>query len=782
MTCASCANRIEKQLKKAEGVSEATVNLATERATVHYDPGVTGVDNIVGTIRSAGYDAIVPQRIAHTDHAMHDGHPARDDHGMQESHDANDAHAMHGAHSMDDMTDVREAHAHVHEYNYADLKKKFIVAVVLGLPVLVMAMSHGRIAALNFPGARMLQFILTTPVLFYSGSQFFKAAWAAARHKAADMNTLIAVGTGSAYLYSAAALVFPQFFAVASSGMSGTHAMEPPLYFEAAAVITALILLGRMMESRAKGSATEAIRKLLGLQAKTARVVRGDREIEIPISSVVIGDTVVVRPGEKIPVDGIIVAGHSSVNESMLTGESMPVEKIVGNPVYGATMNGNGALRFEAKAIGKDTVLSRIVDMVEQAQGSRAPIARMADVVSGIFTPIVILIAIATFIIWYLVAPADVRLSMAFVNFVSVLIIACPCALGLATPTAIMVGTGKAAENGILVKTGASLETLHKITTLVLDKTGTITTGVPVITHIVPAAPFTETELLAMVGAAELSSEHPIARAIEKAVADRNISIPPIDRFEALPGQGISATIGGKKVLVGKVELMRSMNVAPGELDVKATDIASHGRTVVFAAVDGKLAGIIAVADQPRSESADAIARFKQMGIKVVMVTGDNKQTADAIGRLVGIDYIKAGVLPQDKIALIQKLRASGEIVGMVGDGINDAPALAEADVGIAIGTGTDIAIEASDMTLLRGDLRRVVTAIELSRATIRNVKQNLFWAFVYNIIGIPIAAGALYSLTGWLLSPIIASAAMSMSSVSVVLNSLRLRSFRAAY
>ena len=764
MTCASCANRIEKSLKKAEGVSDATVNLATERATVHFDPGVTGVDSIVGTIRSAGYDAIVPQSAIHDAHAMPDGG------------------AMHGGHSMTEMTDMRDAHAHVHEYNYAELKKKFIVAAVLGLPVLIMAMSHGRIAALDFPGARWVQFILTTPVVFYSGSQFFKAAWRTARHMAADMNTLIAVGTGAAYVYSVAALIFPGFFGAASmKGPAGPHAMQPPLYFEAAAVIIALILLGRMMESRAKGSATAAISKLLGLQAKTARVIRDDREIEIPISNVVLGDIIVVRPGEKIPVDGVIVDGVSSVDESMLTGESIPVDKNTGDQVYGATVNFNGALRFEARAIGKDTVLSRIVELVEQAQGSRAPIARLADVVSGIFTPIVMLIAIATFVIWYLAAPADVRLSMAFVNFVSVLIIACPCALGLATPTAIMVGTGKAAENGILIKTGASLETLHKITTIVLDKTGTITTGRPSITHIIAAPPFTEGDLLSLVGAAELSSEHPIARAIEKAVAEKKISIPAIDRFEALPGHGISAVIGGKKVLVGKVELMRSMNIELGELDAKATDIASHGRTVVFAAVDGQLAGIIAVADKPRPESAEAIERFKELGIKVVMVTGDNKQTAGAIARLVGIEYVKAGVTPEGKTAFVQKLRAAGEIVAMVGDGINDAPALAEADVGIAIGTGTDIAIEASDMTLLRGDLLRVVTAIELSRATIRNVKQNLFWAFVYNVIGIPVAAGALYPLTGWLLSPIIASAAMSMSSVSVVLNSLRLRNFQAS-
>jgi Cu+-exporting ATPase len=764
MTCASCANRIEKSLKKAEGVSDATVNLATERATVHFDPAVTGLDGIVGTIRNAGYDAIVPAQPTLT-------------HEMHGEHGTHDAHAMH-AHESHPM-DAHDAHAHVHEYNYAELKRKFIVAAVLGLPVLIMAMSHGRIELLNFPGARWLQFILTTPVVLYSGSQFFKAAWGAARHFAADMNTLIAVGTGAAYLYSVAALVHPSFFIASMGAASAGHAIEPPLYFEAAAVITALILLGRMMESRAKGSATAAMRKLLDLQAKTARVVRNDVEIDIPVSDVVVGDTIAVRPGEKIPVDGTIVDGVSSLDESMLTGESMPVDKKSGDPVYGATINLNGALRFEAKAVGKNTVLSRIVELVEQAQGSRAPIARLADVVSGIFTPIVILIAVATFIIWYVVSPPDVRLSMAFVNFVSVLIIACPCALGLATPTAIMVGTGKAAENGILVKTGASLEALHKVTTIVFDKTGTITTGQPSVTHVIALPPFSESDLLSMVGAAELSSEHPIARAIEKIVDEKKIYPPAIDRFEALPGQGISAVIRGRKVLVGKVELMRANNVVTTEVDAKAADIASHGRTIIYTAVDGQLAGIVAIADKARREAADVIAFLKEIGIKVAMVTGDTKETAGAIARVVGVDYVKAGVLPEGKIELVKKLRASGEIVAMVGDGINDAPALAEADVGIAIGTGTDIAIEASDITLLRGDLRRVVTAIDLSRQTIRNVKQNLFWAFVYNAIGIPIAAGALYPFTGWLLSPIIASAAMSMSSVSVVLNSLRLRNFK---
>ena len=741
MTCAACASRIEKSLNKAEGVSNASVNLATERATIHYDPTVTGPDNLVGTIRDAGYDAVAPM--------SHDG-----------------------------MSSA-EGHDHAHDEAYAVTRRKFLIAAVLAFPVLVIAMSHGRIAALDFAGVRWIQLLLTTPVVFYSGGQFYRGAWAAFRHRAADMNTLIALGTGAAYVYSIAVLLVPEFFAGQGAGrMPGASSMLPPVYFEAAAVIIALVLLGRMLESKARGNASEAIRRLIGLQAKTAMVMRDGREIDTQIADVLRGDVVIVRPGERIPVDGTITDGNSSIDESMLTGESVPIDKSSGDTVYGGTVNLTGAFRFGVTKVGKDTVLSRIVEMVEQAQGSKAPIARLADVVSGIFTPIVLSIAIATFAIWFVLAPTEVRLSMALANFVSVLIIACPCALGLATPTAIMVATGKAAEKGILVKTGASLERAHKMTTIVLDKTGTITTGSPRVTDIISTNGMSDSELLSMVASAESSSEHPIAKAIVKAAEERKLTVSTPTQFSALPGQGIDAAINERRVLLGNANLLAARGIDTTTLSSQGADFSSGGKTVVFAAIDGAFAGVIAVADQPRDDSAPAIAELRRLGLRVVMLTGDNRRTAEAVAKQVGINQVEAEVLPADKAAIVKRLQSEGEIVGMVGDGINDAPALAQADVGMAVGTGTDIAIEAADMTLLRGDLRRVVTAIALSNATIRNVKQNLFWAFVYNAIGIPIAAGALYPLTGWLLSPIIASAAMSLSSVSVVSNSLRLRNF----
>ena len=741
MTCAACASRIERSLNKAEGVLNASVNIATERATIHYDPAITGPDNLVGTIRAAGYDAFVP--------ASNDG------------------------------TVSAEAQGHAHEEAYAVTRRKFVIAAVFALPVLVIAMSHGRIAAVDFAGARWIQLLLATPVVLYSGAQFYRGAWAAFRHRSADMNTLIALGTGAAYVYSIAVLVAPGFFAGQAGGeMSGKNSMMPPVYFEAAAVIIALVLLGRMLESKARGNASEAIRRLIGLQAKTAKVLRDGREIDTPIADVARGDIVIVRPGERIPLDGTITEGNSSIDESMLTGESAPIDKSGGETVYGGTVNLTGAFRFEVTKVGKETVLSRIVEMVEQAQGSKAPIARLADVVSGIFTPIVLSIAIATFAIWFVLAPTEVRLSMALANFVSVLIIACPCALGLATPTAIMVATGKAAEKGILVKTGASLERAHKMTTIVLDKTGTITTGSPRVTDITSANGMSDSDLLSIVASAESSSEHPIAKAIVKAAEEKELTVSTPAQFSALPGQGIDATIDQRRILLGNANLLAAHGIDTTTLLSQGADLSSAGKTVVFASIDGVLAGLIAVADQPREDAATAIAELRRLGLRVVMLTGDNRRTAEAVAGQVGIDDVEAEVLPADKALIVRRLQSEGEIVGMVGDGINDAPALAQADVGMAVGTGTDIAIEAADMTLLRGDLRRVVTAIALSNATIRNVKQNLFWAFVYNAIGIPIAAGALYPLTGWLLSPILASAAMSLSSVSVVSNSLRLRNF----
>jgi Cu+-exporting ATPase len=738
MTCAACAARIERSLGKAEGVAEAAVNLATERASVTFDPAVTSVDRIVETIRDTGYDAILPSP------------------------------------EVKDETTV-DAVAEAKRHEYENLRKKFIVAATLAFPVLVMAMSHGRIAFLDFPGANAVQFLLTTPVVLYSGAQFYRGAWLALKHRAADMNTLIALGTGAAYGYSVAVLLFPQFFVHAADGMAG---MRPPVYFEAAAVIIALILLGKLLEARAKGRTSEAIKRLIGLQAKTARVIRNGREMDVPVESVVPGDRIVVRPGEKIPVDGRIIDGTSAVDESMLTGESLPVDKVVGETVFGATINRTGAFTFEATAVGRDTILARIVDMVEKAQGSKAPIARMADVVSGIFTPVVLAIAIATFATWFVLAPTETRLTMALVNFVSVLIIACPCALGLATPTAIMVGTGVAAENGVLVRSGESLETAHKLTTIVLDKTGTITKGEPRLTRVVSFLG-DESALLRSVASAESRSEHPIAQAIVAGARERGIDLDQVESFAALPGRGIRARINGSNLLLGNPALLAGEGVDVAGAIAAVDDMIANGSTPILAAIDGRLAGVIGVADEVKAESKAAIAAMRSMGLEVVMLTGDNRRTAEAVGSQVGVDRVLAEVMPDAKADEVRRLQGEGKLVGMVGDGINDAPALAQADVGIAMGTGTDIAIEAADITLLRGDLRRVVTAISLSRATIRNVRQNLFWAFVYNVIGIPIAAGLLYPVTGWLLSPVIASAAMSLSSVSVLTNSLRLRGYR---
>ncbi len=648
-----------------------------------------------------------------------------------------------------------------------------------------MAMSHGRIPLLNFRNAEWVQLLLTTPVVFYSGWQFYRGAWMAFRHRAADMNTLVAIGTGAAYLYSAAATVFPAWFAGAAtssadhSGMSGMGSM-PPVYFEAAGVIIALILFGRLLEARAKGKTGEAIRRLMGLQARTARVLRDGVEVDLPIAEVVVGDVVLVRPGEKVPVDGVVLEGASALDESLLTGESLPVEKSPGDEVFGATLNKTGAFRFRATKVGKDTALQQIVRLVQEAQGSKAPIARLADVISGIFTPIVLSIAVATFVIWYVAAPTEVRFTMALVNFVAVLIIACPCALGLATPTAILVGTGKGAENGILIKGGGALEIAQKLQTVVLDKTGTITQGRPALTDVVSLGSVGQDDLLRLVASAERGSEHPLGEAIVREAAGRGLALADTTGFNAIAGHGIQATVGGRQMLLGNLKLMTDEGVTvSGEAEDRANTLSEDGKTPMYAAVDGILAGLIAVADPVKPESRAAVAELKRLGVDVVMMTGDNRRTAHAVAKEVGIERVLSEVLPEGKAAEIKRLQAEGRVTGMVGDGINDAPALAQADVGIAIGTGTDVAMEASDITLIRGDLRGVVTAIALSKATLRTIKQNLFWAFVYNVIGIPIAAGLLYPFTGWLLSPVIASIAMSLSSVSVVTNSLRLRGFR---
>jgi P-type Cu+ transporter len=736
MTCAACARRIERKLSKAPGVSNTSVNFATSRATVEYDPKSTTVNNLVRVVESIGYGAS-------------------------------------GSAQLDNVGDSST--------EFKELKRKFLIASLLSLPVLIIAMSHGRIEFLIFPGVNWLQLVLTTPVVFYSGSQFYRGAWAAFRHLAADMNTLIAIGTGAAYLYSVGATIAPGFFAPASmSGMRNETSLMVPVYYEAASVIIALILLGRMLESRAKGQTSEAIRRLMGLQPRTARVIREGKESDITVEEVLPGDLIVVRPGEKIPVDGRIEEGFSTVDESMLTGESLPSEKVAGDEVFAATINKTGTFRFRATKVGKETALQQIIKLVQDAQGSKAPIARLADIVSGIFTPVVLCIAIATFIIWFLLAPVEVRFTMALVNFVSVLIIACPCALGLATPTAIMVATGKGAENGILIKSGESLEIAHKLQVIVLDKTGTITMGKPGVTDIVVTKAVSEDELLRLAASAERGSEHPIGEAIVQAALSRGLSLSSPSNFNAIPGSGLETEIDSQKILIGNLKLMGDGKVLLNGFEERAAQFASDGKTPIYVVINGRLAGLIAVADQIKPESKIAVLAMKRIGLEVVMMTGDNRRTADAVAKRVGINRVLAEVLPQQKASGIGKLQQEKKIVGMVGDGINDAPALAQADVGIAIGTGTDVAIEASDITLIRGDLRDVVTAIALSHATIRTIKQNLFWAFIYNIVGIPIAAGLLYPFTGLLLSPVIASAAMSFSSVSVVMNSLRLRKFKA--
>jgi P-type Cu+ transporter len=739
MTCAACARHIEEKLQSTTGVNQAAVNFATGRATVGFDAKTTDLRRLIDAVKATGY-------------------------GVRET--------SVGEVAIESFADTAR------EDEYQTLKRKFIIAAVLSLPVLVVAMSHGRIAALDFAGVNWLQLALTTPVVFYCGWQFYRGAWLALRHRFADMNTLIAIGTGTAFLYSTAATLAPQFFTT-QTGDHSMMKMDVPVYFEAASVIIALILLGKMLEAKATGRTSEAIRRLANLQAKTARVVREGNEIDVPIEQVVVGDFVIVRPGEKIPVDGVITVGTSAVDEAMLTGESIPVEKQAGDEVFGATINKTGSFKFKATKVGRDTVLQQIVKMVQDAQGSKAPIARMADVISGIFTPIVIAIAIATFVVWFVVTPEDTRLTTALVNFVSVLIIACPCALGLATPTAIMVATGRGAENGMLIKGGDSLETAHKIQTVVLDKTGTITEGKPVLTEVVAIDGISENELLKLVASAERASEHPLGEAIVRGAKEKNITLATATNFQAIAGQGIEARFDGHQLLIGNAKLMRDQNIELGGLETRAAELTAQGKTLMYAAIDQRLAGMLALADRIKPESKAAVEALQKLGIEVVMITGDNRRAAEAVANQVGITRVLAEVLPEAKAAEVKRLQQENKIVAMAGDGINDAPALAQADVGIAIGSGTDMAIEASDITLIKGDLRGVVSAIALSKATIRAIKQNLFWAFIYNLIGIPIAAGLLYPLTGWTLSPVIASAAMSLSSVSVVTNSLRLRSFR---
>ena len=728
MSCGSCVSRIERTLTKLPGMVEVSVNLATQKAFVRFLPGAVSLTRIQHAIREAGYE---PQDT--------DTPPPTDS----------------------------------EDWERAELRRRVVLAAIFTIPVVIIAMgkmipAFDTLLTSLMPhrGWMGVEWLLATPVQFYAGARFYRAGFAELRHFNPGMNSLVMIGSSAAYFYSVAALLVPTLFPV------GTAVS----YFEAAAVIVTLILLGRYFEHIAKGRTSEAIKKLLQLQAKTARVIREDETVELPIDAVVTGDRILVRPGERVPVDGIVEEGHSYVDESMISGEPVPVAKQKDSEVVGGTINKNGALTFRATRVGADTVLSQIVKMVETAQAEKPPIQQLADKVAGVFVPVVIAIATMTFALWFAFGPAP-SLSFAFVTTVSVLLIACPCAMGLATPTAIMVSTGKGAEMGVLFRKGAALETLAKMNTVVLDKTGTLTQGRPELTDF-EAINGHENEVLRLVAAVEAQSEHPIAEAIVQGAKARGLELPSVSRFSAEPGYGIEAEVDGHLVQVGADRYMRRLEINLGQAETRAKVLAENAKSPLYAAVDGQLAAVIAVADPLKEGSAEAIAALKAQGLEVAMLTGDNRATADAIARQVGIQQVLAEVLPDQKAAEIRRLQAEGKRVAFVGDGINDAPALAQADVGIAIGTGTDIAIESGDVVLMSGDLRGIVNATALSKRTHRTIIGNFVWAYGYNVALIPVAAGVLYPFIGVLLSPMLAAAAMSVSSVFVLTNSLRLRRF----
>ena len=734
MSCASCASTVEKVIQAVPGVIECHVNFGVEQATVDYDPQQTGLETIQSAVAKAGYQASALQEVG----------------------------------EEDEEKSFRQA-------ELRDLKRKIWVGGIIS--ILLMLGMIPEIFGLDWPlisvglGNPWVQLILTTPVMFWCGRSFFIGGWKAFKRQTATMDTLIALGTGVAYLYSLFVTLFPVFFT--------TEGLMPHVYFEIAATVTTLILLGRLFENIAKGETSEAIRKLIGLGATTARVIRNNQEIDIAIAEVILRDIVLVRPGEKIPVDGEIVEGSSTIDEAMVTGESVAVKKQPGDEVIGATINQTGSFKFLATRVGKDTVLAQIVRMVQQAQGSKAPIQKLADQVTAWFVPGVIAIAILTFIIWFNVMG---NITLAMITTVGVLIIACPCALGLATPTSIMVGTGKGAENGILIKGADSLELAHQIKTIVLDKTGTLTQGKPTVTDFVTVngvADNNELHLLGLAASLEKNSEHPLAEAVVRYAQSQQVNFADVQEFKAIAGSGVEGIVAGKRVQIGTRRWLEELGISTQKLQDYQQSWENTKKTVVWIAIDGQIQAIMGIADALKPTSVATINALKKMGLEVVMLTGDNQATADAIALEVRINRVLAQVRPEQKAAKIQALQAEGKIVAMVGDGINDAPALAQADVGIAIGTGTDVAIAASDITLISGDLQGIVTAIQLSHATMQNIRQNLFFAYIYNVAGIPIAAGVLFPIFGWLLSPIIAGGAMACSSISVVTNALRLRKFQ---
>jgi len=837
MTCAACVSRVQRQLGRMPGVRDAAVNLATNKATVELERGAVTPQALIAAIRAAGYDvgtesvsiavedlrflpdvepleailAVVPGVLAAVANRAADTvrvtyvpglvPVARLEHAVTEAGFVVAAPVVE-ADPVERERLLREREVRRLAARAAVAGAVALVAMVASMPLmagattgsadlltrLLMPFHHALVRALPWLYAlapqtlKIVLFVFTLPVVFWAGAHFYVAAWRGFRHRSADMNTLIGVGTGAAMLYSTVATFAPGVFTRAG--------LPADVYFEAVSTIVALILVGRLLEARAKGRTSAAIGRLLGLRARTARVVRDGVELEVPVNQVLVGDLVSVRPGEKVPVDGIVRSGRSAVDESMVTGESIPVAKTEGSAVTGATINGTGAFAFEATRVGRDTVLAQIVRMVEEAQGSRAPVQRLADRIAGVFVPVVIAVAIFAFILWFDFGPQPAAV-FATVSFVTVLIIACPCALGLATPTAIMVGTGRGAERGVLIKGGDALEAASRLDVVILDKTGTVTAGRPDVVDLLAArgpsaagaaSEAERAEILAAAAAVERHSEHPLGAAIVRAAIERGLEVPEVAEFEAHRGRGATALLGAHRVAVGSAAFLIELGVDIGPFTDAVDTLAARARTPVLVALDGRPLGLLGLADPIKPSAVGAVRKLLRMGLEVVLVTGDMRKVAIAVAGEVGIDQVESGMLPAGKVQVVKRLQAAGKRVAMVGDGINDAPALAAADVGIAIGTGTDVAIEAAEITLLTGDLRAAVTAIELARATMRTIRQNLFWAFAYNVLGIPIAAGALYPLAGLLLSPVFASAAMAFSSVAVVTNSLRLRRFEPTF